>query len=175
MIALGTGRTNKSGKISESACFVVAFLFLTSFIFVLERAHKLHNHIHWTSGTDPNADTESTTPSSHAKADGSVDRLARALDAQIILGRNLTTDQATIPKIFHQSWVDHNLPKKFEEWSQSCRRMHPDWEWVLWTNEDNHDLVKKYAPWFLETYEALQSEILRADAARNIYMHVFGG
>ena len=28
---------------------------------------------------------------------------------------------------------------------------HPDWEWVLWTDEDNMELVRQYAPWFLPT------------------------
>lgn len=56
-------------------------------------------------------------------------------------------------------------------------QIHPDWEWVLWTDQDNLDLVRIYAPWFLPTYEALGDRIpiYRADVVRNLYMHVFGG
>ena len=176
MIGSGTGRTSRSTISSVILYVVVAFLLLTYIFFSLERARKQQNGILWMPQNKSYANSECMKPApSPTRTSESRNGLARALDAQIILKRNLTRDQTTIPRIFHQSWVDHDLPKKFEEWSRSCRKMHPDWEWVLWTNEDNHDLVKKYAPWFLETYEALESEILRADSVRNIYMHVFGG
>lgn len=100
---------------------------------------------------------------------------AKRLYAQELLQRPLATDLTSIPKLLHQSWINSTLPAKFEEWSHSCRHANPDWEWVLWTDEDNRKLVEKYAPWFTSTYEALHSEIYRADTVRNIYMHVFGG
>lgn len=100
---------------------------------------------------------------------------ARQLSAKELMSRPLASDQTKAPKLLHQSWQNSTLPAKFQQWSHSCRKIHPDWEWVLWTDADNLQLVKKYAPWFLDTYEELKSEIYRADAARNIYMHVFGG
>ena len=36
-------------------------------------------------------------------------------------------------------------------------------------------LVEEYAPWFLKKYDGLKEHIMRADAMRYIYMHVFGG
>ena len=105
----------------------------------------------------------------------SKEKEAKRLYAEELLQRPLATDLTSIPKLFHQSWINSTLPAKFEEWSHSCRQANPDWEWVLWTDEDNMKLVEKYAPWFASTYEALHSEIYRADTARNIYMHVFGG
>ena len=102
-------------------------------------------------------------------------RMAKRLYPKELLQRPLPTDLTSIPRLFHQSWINETMPTKFEEWSNSCRKAHPDWEWVLWTDEDNLKLVEKYAPWFNTTYELLRSEIFRADAARNIYMHVFGG
>lgn len=80
-----------------------------------------------------------------------------------------------MPKLLHQSWSTTILPSKFEQWSLSCRDMNPDFEWVLWTDEDNRRLVEKYAPEFLVKYDGLKSEIYRADAVRNLYMFVFGG
>ena len=100
---------------------------------------------------------------------------AKRLYAEELLQRPLAKDLTSIPKLFHQSWMNSTLPTKFEEWSHSCRQANPDWEWVLWTDEDNMRLVEKFAPWFANTYDALHSEIYRADTARNIYMHVFGG
>ena len=80
-----------------------------------------------------------------------------------------------MPKLFHQSWSSKALPAHFEQWSLSCREMNTDFEWVLWTDDDNRRLVEKYAPELLVKYDELQSEIYRADAVRNLYMFVFGG
>lgn len=102
-------------------------------------------------------------------------REARRLSPEELLSRPLSLDHTVIPKLFHQSWMDTALPAKFHEWSSSCRNAHPDWEWVLWTDENNLALVETFAPWFLSTYKGLKSEIYRADAVRNVYMHVFGG
>ena len=92
-----------------------------------------------------------------------------------LMARPISTSQSQMPKLFHQSWSTTSLPAKFEQWSLSCREMNPDFEWVLWTDEDNRRLVKKYAPQFLAKYDRLKSEIYRADAVRNLYMFVFGG
>ena len=37
--------------------------------------------------------------------------------------------------------------------------------------------MRRYVPWFVDTYLALPEEkpVYRADSARNVYMHVFGG
>ncbi len=102
-------------------------------------------------------------------------KVARRLYPEELMQRPLATDLTRIPKLFHQSWINGTLPAKFEEWSHSCRAANPDWEWVLWTDEDNLKLVERFAPWFLSAYEDLKTEIYRADAVRNIYMHVFGG
>ncbi|KAL6721062.1 hypothetical protein ACLMJK_000162 [Lecanora helva] len=102
-------------------------------------------------------------------------KTARRVYPAELLQRPLPRDLTSIPKLLHQSWINETIPTKFEEWSESCREVNSDWEWVLWTDEDNLKLVEKYAPWFNLTYEFLRSEIYRADAARNIYMHIFGG
>lgn len=92
-----------------------------------------------------------------------------------LMARPLSASQIQVPKLLHQSWSTATLPAKFEQWSVSCREMNPDFEWVLWTDEDNRELVEKYAPDFLLMYDELKSEIYRADAVRNLYMFIFGG
>lgn len=100
---------------------------------------------------------------------------ARYLSPAKLLERPISKDLQTIPKLFHQSWSSTELPAKFERWSATCRRAHPDWEWVLWTDKDNEELVKTHFPWLLKTYKALPGVIYRADLVRNLYMHMFGG
>lgn len=103
---------------------------------------------------------------------------ARYLSPQILMDRLSTSGQptnASIPKLIHQSWSSNTLPAKFVTWSDTWRANHPDWEWVLWTDEDNKALVERYFPWFKESYAQLKGEIFRADSARNMYMYAFGG
>ena len=109
------------------------------------------------------------------KVSSEMPKVARRLYPEELMQRPLATDLTRIPKLFHQSWINGTLPAKFEEWSHSCRTANSDWEWVLWTDEDNLKLVERFAPWFLSAYEDLKTEIYRADAVRNIYMHAFGG
>ncbi|KAK9364892.1 nucleotide-diphospho-sugar transferase [Lipomyces kononenkoae] len=102
-------------------------------------------------------------------------RQAVALPAEEVLASPLAKNHSVVPKLIHQSWSSTELPAKFEVWSRSCREQNPDWQWVLWTDEDNLNLVKKYFPWFLEYYEKLPGVIHRADLVRNMYMYVYGG
>ncbi|KAL9630835.1 MAG: hypothetical protein Q9164_006217 [Protoblastenia rupestris] len=89
--------------------------------------------------------------------------------------RSLPFDRTRAPKLLHQSWKNDTLPAKFQRWSATCQKANPDWEYVLWSDKDNLELITRFAPWFLKTYKDLKSEIYRADAIRNVYMHVFGG
>jgi mannosyltransferase OCH1-like enzyme len=101
---------------------------------------------------------------------------AQQISANELINRNWTSDRTdVITRIIHQSWENADIPTKWATWSDSWRVKHPDWEWVLWTNEDNRALVEARAPWFLETYDALPGEIRRADVMRNFYMFFFGG
>ncbi|KAG8830026.1 Chitin synthase, class 2 [Serendipita sp. 399] len=79
-------------------------------------------------------------------------------------------------RIIHQSWKTRDLPPHFQKWSNDWRRIHgKGWTYVLWTDEDNRQLIQKYYPEYLETYNSLPREIYRADMIRNVYMHKFGG
>lgn len=99
---------------------------------------------------------------------------ARQISPTELMARPLSS-ASHMPKLLHQSWSSTALPAKFEQWSLSCREMNSDFEWVLWTDDDNRLLVEKFAPQFLAKYDGLKSEIYRADAVRNLYMFVFGG
>ena len=100
---------------------------------------------------------------------------AKYLSPNELMQRPISKNLQTIPKLLHQSWSSTDLPVKFERWSATCRNQHPDWEWVLWTDEDNEELVRKHFPWLLKTYQGLPGTIYRADLVRNLYMYMFGG
>lgn len=82
---------------------------------------------------------------------------------------------SSLPKLIHQSWVDEDLPAKFLSWRRSWRIKNPEWSYVLWTDDDNRELITRFFPWFLDNYEALPAPIMKADVCRNFYMLAFGG
>ena len=49
--------------------------------------------------------------------------------------------QGGITRILHQSWKSRELPAHFKHWQGSWRANHPGWEYRLWTDQDNRDLV----------------------------------
>jgi len=92
-------------------------------------------------------------------------------------GEDLEWEDMEIPRIIHQSWKVKEIPAEVypHGWQESWRRLHPEWEHVLWTDEDNRRLVETRYPEFLEFFEGLDVGIKRADFSRFLYMHAFGG
>eukprot|EP00877_Chromochloris_zofingiensis_P006264 jgi/Chrzof1/1891/Cz10g25050.t1 len=80
-----------------------------------------------------------------------------------------------IPKLIHQSWKHKDLPDFFRTNSASWTQHHQQWQYKLWTDDENHQLVASHFPWFLDIYQAFENNIERADSARYMYMYMFGG
>ena len=80
-----------------------------------------------------------------------------------------------IPKIVHQTWKSKDLPLRWEKFRESWKAFHPDWEFRLWTDEDNMLLVEKDYPDFLHLYMSYEYPVLKADFARILYLHKYGG
>ena len=53
--------------------------------------------------------------------------------------------------------------------------MNPDWQWWLWSDKDNRQLIAQHYPWFLDVYDGYPEAINRADAVRFFYLHRYGG
>ena len=78
-------------------------------------------------------------------------------------------------KSIHQSWKSSTLPEIYSLLASSWSKTHPHWNYILWTDKDNRNLVKDHYPWFLETYDLFHLEIFRIDSVRYLYMHRYGG
>ena len=90
----------------------------------------------------------------------------------------LYTEQAcSIKKIIHQSWKTKDIPHSIykKEWVDSWKQENPEWEYRLWTDEDNRNLVKKYYSQYLHLYDGYERSIAKADISRFFYMHKYGG
>jgi inositol phosphorylceramide mannosyltransferase catalytic subunit len=102
-------------------------------------------------------------------------------DAAWKLAYNLYTDyivndcvyQAVprIPKIIHQIWVGSPLPDKYLPLIASWQKYHPDWAYILWTDDDiaGLNLINS------DQYEASTNYGQKADIARYEILYRFGG
>ena len=80
-----------------------------------------------------------------------------------------------IPKIIHQSWKSRDLETMFLAWSKNWQELHPNYTYILWTDDDNRLLVQKFYPWFLPAYDMFPRKIMRIDIVRCIYLYRYGG
>lgn len=80
-----------------------------------------------------------------------------------------------IPKIIHQTWKTENIPERCKKWVQSWKKHHPDYEYKLWTDKDNRDLMMKHYPKFIPVYDSYKKGVYRADIARYVIMYHYGG
>ncbi len=80
-----------------------------------------------------------------------------------------------IPKLIHQTAKTSELPIDCLEYVAKLKSLHPDWDYKLWTDDDNLAFVKEEFPDFLETFEGYPRNIMRADVIRYLIMYRLGG
>ena len=76
-----------------------------------------------------------------------------------------------IPKIIHQIWVGSPVPDKYKEMMASWQKMHPDWKYMLWTDEEIEDFP------FLsrEAFDAAKNYGMKSDIWRLDILYLYGG
>jgi inositol phosphorylceramide mannosyltransferase catalytic subunit len=80
-----------------------------------------------------------------------------------------------VPKVVHQTWKSTTPPSPYREWRQECIDLNPDWEFKIWTDDDNRELVRLHYPSLLSTYDNYDVNIKRIDSARYMMLHRYGG
>lgn len=80
-----------------------------------------------------------------------------------------------IPKIIHQTYINASIPTRWIEAQQSCIDLHPDYEYILWSDASSQAFIAKEYPWFLETFENYPHPIQRADTIRYFVLATYGG
>jgi hypothetical protein len=117
--------------------------------------------------------------SCECEADRSCVHKAQYLSPDVLLSRPYPPSHppnASVPKLIHQSSSSNQMPPPdVPFWSETWRLNHPNWEWVLWRDEDNQRLVDLHFPWFKDAYAQLDTADSRVAAARYLYMYAFGG
>ena len=80
-----------------------------------------------------------------------------------------------IPKILHFTWKSEQLPRQMQAYYDAWRRLHPDWEIRLWTDETMRAFVAETYPAAIATYDAYPKMIQRADSFRYLVLGALGG
>jgi mannosyltransferase OCH1-like enzyme len=78
-----------------------------------------------------------------------------------------------IPKIIHQT--SKRLTREENRLTSRMRRQLPEWDYKLWTDAANDELVANQFPEFLEIYQHIRRGVVKADIARYMYLSVYGG
>lgn len=86
-----------------------------------------------------------------------------------------TNPKEKIPRIIHQTWKDEHLPPRWQAIRDECAAMHPDYEYMLWTDADSRKFIADHYHWFLPVFDAYPYPIQRADAIRYFVLHHYGG
>lgn len=82
---------------------------------------------------------------------------------------------SSIPKIIFQTWKTKDIPEKWKESQLSIKEHLPDWQIVLFSDEENREFVKQHFPDFLNIYDSFPYPIQRADMIRYMFLYVNGG
>ncbi len=80
-----------------------------------------------------------------------------------------------IPPILHQTWKTEEVPERFKPWIDSWQHHNPGWRRMFWTDRTLLEFVGRHYPDFLPTFCNYPVGIMRADAARYLLLHHFGG
>ncbi|RMD40658.1 hypothetical protein DV735_g4487, partial [Chaetothyriales sp. CBS 134920] len=80
-----------------------------------------------------------------------------------------------IPKIIHQTYINESIPAHWLPAQQACIKLHPDYEYKLWTDDMSLEFIATEYPWFLATFKGYKYPIQRADAIRYFVLAHYGG
>ncbi|KAK9459708.1 nucleotide-diphospho-sugar transferase [Lipomyces oligophaga] len=105
--------------------------------------------------------------------DNSIEFEVPVLDA--VTGNYSTSQPQLIPKIIHQTWKNETVPEKWKASQASCLEMHPDFEYMFWTDAKAREFIAEHYSWFLDTYDNYPFPIMRADAIRYFVLEYYGG
>ena len=77
--------------------------------------------------------------------------------------------------IIHQTWKTNNIPLEWVDAAESCKKIHKDFKYILWTDDMMLQFVKEKYNMFLSTYTSYKYNIQRCDAFRYLVLYEYGG
>ncbi|PAA50719.1 hypothetical protein BOX15_Mlig031525g2 [Macrostomum lignano] len=81
-----------------------------------------------------------------------------------------------IPRILHQVGESELVFAEYSFAIESCRRLNPNWTYILWRDKDAELLIKEFFPDFYRTqYAKYTNRLKKSDSIRYIILYLFGG
>ena len=77
-----------------------------------------------------------------------------------------------IPKIIHQIWIGGEVPEVFKKYMETWQALHPDWEYILWTDEKVKELFPLYNQQFYDQNDGMG---VKSDLLKWEIIYRFGG
>jgi hypothetical protein len=84
----------------------------------------------------------------------------------------MTAGEHRIPKIIHQIWIGGPVPDVFKKYMKTWQDMHPDWQYILWTDEKVQELFPLYNQ---EFYDQVDGMGVKSDLLKWEIIYRFGG
>ncbi len=82
----------------------------------------------------------------------------------------------TIPKIIHHIWMGKNtIPEINLFCANSIKKTNPNFEYILWRDDDIHNMITKYFPEYYDSFNKLPRMIMKIDMFRYFLMYKYGG
>lgn len=99
----------------------------------------------------------------------------KAFEKNEYIVKNTEYNQKGIPKIIHQTWKDQNIPEKWKLSKEEWIKNHPDWLYILWTDEDIINHIKTFHIDYYDFFLKLEYKIQMVDAIRYFILYDYGG
>ena len=80
-----------------------------------------------------------------------------------------------IPKLIHQTYKNKKLPDVYKMCQKEMKRLHPDFKYEFYTDNDMFKTMKKFFPEYYEAFRKLPRMIMKIDMFRYFLMYKFGG
>ena len=81
-----------------------------------------------------------------------------------------------IPKIIIQTWkTKNNIPTQLQQHSNKLKNLHPDYQYLFFTDYDIEVFLKSHYPHYYQTYLQLPLKIQKIDFFRYIVVYHYGG
>lgn len=80
-----------------------------------------------------------------------------------------------IPRIVHLTTKTGELTKDEKLILKKNKKIFSDWEFKIYSDEDNHRIIEEFFPEFLDKYNNISRGVMKADVVRCLYLYLYGG
>lgn len=80
-----------------------------------------------------------------------------------------------IPRIIHQTYKNHELPNIYKTCQHEILRLHPDFQYRFYTDEDIDAFIATEFPEYYKKFNELPRMIMKIDMFRYFLMYKYGG